>query len=75
MLLAGCSANVRPTTFPNGTTGYSIGCSGVQRSMADCEAKARELCPGGYETVSRVIGTPGSGPYQYQRLISIRCTP
>jgi len=72
-LLAGCSANVQPTTFPNGTHGYEIGCSGVQRSLADCEAKAKEPCPGGYETVSSVVGTPGSGPYEHQRLISIRC--
>ena len=62
VLLAGCSANVERTTFSNGTSGYSIGCSGVQRSLADGEAKARELCPGGYETVSRAVGIPGLGP-------------
>lgn len=69
--LAACAATVRETTFNDGTKGYEVQCSGVQRSMSDCESKAKELCPNGFDTRGSMNGGPGANAYQ--RFMNIRC--
>jgi hypothetical protein len=71
VLLAACAATVRDLTFKDGTKGYEVQCSGVQRSMSDCESKARQLCPNGYDTHGSMNG--GAGAFAYQRFINISC--
>ncbi len=41
----------RPLTLPNGAQGQVVRCNGMARSMADCYAKAGEVCPSGYDIV------------------------
>ena len=42
-------------TLLDGSEGQRIGCDGIERSMADCQRKAGEICPRGYD----VIGSNG----------------
>ena len=46
--LAGCTTS-RPLTLPSGAQGQAISCGGKFNSIADCYAKAGELCPAGYD--------------------------
>ena len=56
--LVSCIADPR-TEFmgPNGKMIYSITCSGWWQTTEDCEKEARELCPGGYDTITLASGT------------------
>lgn len=49
LLLAGCVV-AKPVALPNGSTGYSINCSG-RFDMGDCMNKAAEVCKGPYQMV------------------------
>ena len=55
--LASCIADAR-TEFmgPNGKMVYAITCSGWGQTMEDCEKEARELCPGGHDTITLASG-------------------
>ncbi len=70
-MLLGCSGTVEQVTLPNGTSAYHVGGSGIQRSMADCQSKAQETCPAGYELANQING--GAGEFQYQRFMTVRC--
>lgn len=72
-LLCACTATDEQITLRDGTKGYHIQCSGIQRSWDDCTSKAQELCPAGYDVVFTVRGEPGSGAYEYQRSEDVRC--
>ena len=56
--LASCIADPR-TEFmgPNGKMVYAITCSGWGQTMEDCEKEARELCPGGHDTITLASGS------------------
>ena len=51
LALAGCT-EVKPITTPDGRVVQSISCDGAVLSEADCVAKAKEICPAGYDVVS-----------------------
>ena len=73
-LIGACAATVtNRATLPDGTLQFELQCSGIQRSWTDCESKAKELCPAGYDTIFVVKAEPGSGMYQYQRAMTVRC--
>jgi hypothetical protein len=78
--LASCIAEPR-TEFmgPNGKMVYAITCSGWGQTMEDCEKEARELCPGGHDTIplasggNAVSANGGIGHTPAQKL-AIECT-
>ena len=72
-LLSACTGTAEPITLRDGAKGYHVQCSGIQRSWDDCTSEAREVCPAGYDVVFTFKGEPGSGVYQYQRAIDVRC--
>lgn len=51
LALAGCT-EVKQITAPDGRVVQSISCDGALLSEADCVAKAKEICPAGYDVVS-----------------------
>jgi len=76
MPLAACSATVRQTPLAGGAQGYAIDCSGIQRTRADCDSKAHEVCPAGYDVVFSISAEKNAPvPYRYQREITVRCKP
>jgi hypothetical protein len=52
--LAGCVAS-QTQALANGAQGRVVSCNGTAGSMADCFAKADQVCPAGYE----IIGATG----------------
>lgn len=60
LLLSSC-APVEPIAFkgPKGNPAYSMRCSGMGRTLAQCYKKAGELCPAGYTIVDRASGVVG----------------
>ena len=50
LLLAGCTTS-QAIPRPNGATEYQIAC-GASTGWNICYARANELCPSGYETMS-----------------------
>lgn len=62
----------RPMALPGGGQGYMVGCNGIQHTMADCYAKAAEICPTGYDIVSATAeSVPVINPYA--RTMMVRC--
>jgi len=61
LLLSGCSTLDTPIVTPSGRRGYTIQCGrailkGTLSSYASCLRRAGELCPGGYDMLSREQG-------------------
>lgn len=48
--LAGC-ISASKTVLPDGRQGQIVSCPGLANSLADCWAKAGQICPKGYEIV------------------------
>jgi hypothetical protein len=51
LVLVGC-ATVTPIVMPDGRRGMSIDCTG-ESSWAGCYQKAGQMCPAGYEVISK----------------------
>ena len=51
IVLSGCTT-AKPTVTPDGRRGVSIDCTG-QSSWSSCYQKAGQVCPSGYEVVSK----------------------
>ena len=77
--LASCIPEPR-TEFmgPNGRMVYAITCSGWGETLEDCEKKAHDLCPSGYDTATLASGADdvsakgGIGETRAQKL-AIEC--
>ena len=71
LALTGCATS-RPMALPGGGEGYMIGCNGIQLTMADCLAKAAEMCPSGYDIAAATAeSVPIINPYA--RTMMVRC--
>jgi len=57
LALTACTSS-RSITLPDGREGHLIGCGGLQNILADCYAKAAEICRRGYRTEEYGIGNP-----------------
>jgi hypothetical protein len=58
--LASCIPEPRTEfTGQNGKMIYAIACSGWGQTMENCEKKARELCPSGYDSTTLASGANG----------------
>lgn len=54
LLPASCNTtSARQFTAPDGRPAHLVQCDTVALSMADCYAKATELCPSGYDLLNR----------------------
>lgn len=51
--LAACAGSSRPIVLPNGDHATLISCSGMNQSMASCYLKAEQVCPLGYDIVTK----------------------
>jgi len=69
--LAGC-ASAQQASLPGGGEGYSVDCSGIQVSLADCYAKAAKVCPAGYDVVTKDLALTVLNPFQRSMLVSCR---
>lgn len=74
LLVAGCAVPIKPEPFtgPSGRQAYTMACSGMGRTLAQCYQKAGELCPSGYNIVDRVSsvgGYPNGMAFTSQRLV------
>ncbi|MCB8881777.1 hypothetical protein ACELLULO517_16125 [Acidisoma cellulosilytica] len=69
--LAGC-ASAQRASLPDGRPGYKVSCSGIQHTLADCDAKAAKVCPTGYDIASKDLTTTVLNPFQRSMLVSCR---
>jgi hypothetical protein len=69
--LAAC-ASARQASLPGGGEGYSVDCSGIQLSLADCYAKAAKVCPDGYDVAAKDLTSTVLNPFQRSMLLSCR---
>lgn len=81
LMLAGCVSSAK-TVLPDGRQGQIVSCPGLAHSMADCWAKAAEVCPKGYDVVgtdaesaTAYSATPGYafGGSVMQRALMVSC--
>ena len=71
LALTGC-ATARPMALPGGGEGYMIGCNGIQLTMADCLAKAAQVCPEGYDIAAATAeSVPLINPFE--RTLMVQC--
>lgn len=70
--LAGCTANVRPMTTPEGKQGFLVECDGSADSWATCYEAATKACAGKYSVIDRnESSTPTAyGPLVRRNLIA-----
>ena len=76
--LASClSVEPKPFQGPHGKPAYSMECSGLGRSLDQCQRKAEELCPNGYDTIdaasSTLLVTEKGGIPSPEEYLAITC--
>jgi hypothetical protein len=77
--LASClSVNPKPVHGPHDKPAYVMECSGFGRSFEQCQRKAAELCPNGYDTFDAVtsmlvVTEKGGIPTREDAPLAIEC--
>lgn len=69
ILLTGCSTTVKQIRGPSGNMGHSITC---KNGIENCQEKAAELCPNGYNVASESQGQRGAIPINGQWVPVVR---
>lgn len=69
--LSGC-ASAQRVQLSGSTAGYRVSCSGIQHRLADCYTKAAQVCPAGYDVISKDLSTTVLNPFQRSMLVSCR---
>lgn len=52
IVLGGCAVSPEQFSGPTGKAAYTMACSGMMRTVADCYREASRLCPAGYTVVA-----------------------
>lgn len=52
LAISACTTD-KPINLPDGTQGHLIQCNGAAQSIADCQMLAGQICPRGYNVVSK----------------------
>lgn len=55
------TGEAKPFTAPDGRPAYLISCGGMQRTIAACHDKAREICGGNYAELNRSVSPRETG--------------
>jgi hypothetical protein len=55
--LAACGVSVGQTRTPDGRVAYELRCGGLFDTKVDCNLKASEICPGGFDPVDSRSGS------------------
>jgi hypothetical protein len=55
--LAACGVSVNETATADGRHAYELRCGGFFETKMDCNLKASEICPGGFEPVDSRTGS------------------
>ncbi|WP_157200852.1 hypothetical protein [Massilia sp. Root351] len=71
-LLAGCVAEVKPITTPNGRAGFVVSCDGGEQDWDACYNAAADACDGKYTILDRYHNTERtpSGPKLRRYLVA-----